>query len=290
MSFQSRNMLSLLVVLLIPSALNADDQNWRVPFHSQALDGWDGAPKSWSVEEGANASELYEAESGTVQRTNYPEQNLNQVIMILANAGPNLGKSGKSELEEAQQEFEERVESAMKSIDELFDKGKAIAIKQGNTHAADLIERQRKRFKENRILPSVIRTTQFEKEIVVAVIALQKAYQSEIVEYTRSGDKSKASLLETKAHNQISPYVFDGRRNYVRQGGAIYSIQPDHSWLEVKNRGKTHIYFKEVARKSDFIELKSKTTDIRVRLYNDRVSLKDGYFPWRHFKSGGWAQ
>ena len=136
----------------------------------------------------------------------------------------------------------------------------------------------------------MIRTAHFEKEIVVAVTSIQKAYHSEILEFTRNGDKSKASWLETKAYNEISPYLFDGRRVYVRDGGAVYSIQPDHSWLEVKNKGKSHVRFHEAARKSDYIELKSKTTDVRVRLYNDRVSLKHGYYPWGHFKKGRWAQ
>lgn len=287
MSFQPRNMLSLVVILLIPSVLPADDINGRVPFRSRSFDG---ELNSRMIEQKVIDAGQFEEHSQPLQRSNYPEQNLNRVIMILAYAGPDLGRNGKSDLEIAREEFKERVEAAMKSIDELFEKEKAIAIKRGNTHGAYLIERQRKRFKEKRILPSVIRTIHFEKEIVVAVTSMQKAYHSEILEFTRNGDKSKASWLETKAYNEISPYLFDGRRVYVRDGGAVYSIQPDHSWLEVKNKGKSHVRFHEAARKSDYIELKSKTTDVRVRLYNDRVSLKHGYYPWGHFKKGRWAQ
>ncbi|MAC54603.1 MAG: hypothetical protein CME31_18865, partial [Gimesia sp.] len=231
-------MLSLLVILLIPSVLPADDINGRVPFRSRSFDG---ELNSRMIEQTVIDAGQFEEHSQPLQRSNYPEQNLNRVIMILAYAGPDLGRNGKSDLEIAREEFKERVEAAMKSIDELFEKEKAIAIKRGNTHGAYLIERQRKRFKEKRILPSVIRTTHFEKEIVVAVTSMQKAYHSEILEFTRNGDKSKASWLETKAYNEISPYLFDGRRVYVRDGGAVYSIQPDHSWLEVKNKGKSHV-------------------------------------------------
>ena len=290
MSVLSRNIVSLLIVLLIPSVLPAEDIIARVPFQSRLLEGQDGDLNSWRADTDHPDFELFEGPSQSMQRTNHPEQNLDQVIMILAYAEQDQGKSKKNDLETAQQEFKDRVEAAMKSIDELFEKEKAAAIKRGNTHAADLIERQRERFKEKRILPSVIRTTHFEKEIVIAVTALQKAYHSEILESTRDGNKAKASWLETKAYNEISPCLFDGRRTYVREGGAVYAIQPDNSWLEVKNKGKSHVRFHEAVRKSDYIELKSKTTDIRVRLYNDRVSLKHGYYPWRHFKNGRWAQ
>ncbi|WP_417383550.1 hypothetical protein [Gimesia sp.] len=290
MSFHSRSIFSLFFVFLIPCTVHAGDINGRVPFHRLTQESWLGGANIGRAAEIDKPLELFEEPTPPPQRDNDPDENLNRVLMILAKADADRGKNGKSDLEVAQEEFEERVKAAMKSLEELFEKEKAIAIKRGNTHAADLIDRQWKRFKEKRILPSVIRTTHFEKEMVVAVTAIQKAYQSEIADCRRDGNQAKASLLETKAYNQISPYVFDGRRSYIREGGAVYAIQPDHSWLEVKNKGKSHVYFYEAARKSDYIELKSRTTDIRVRLYHDRVSLKDGYYPWRHFKNGRWAQ
>ncbi|MBN72273.1 MAG: hypothetical protein CME32_23710 [Gimesia sp.] len=287
MSLKTRNLICLLFLVLNVTALQAADYFRQIPRQAAKTGArWNGKTQNGKADSQVTTLPSSSEKSGHVQRANFPSQNRSKVIIILAKAGPGQGKP---ELNAAREEFQERVETAMKAINELFDKQKAIAIKQGNTHAADLIERQRIRFKEKRVLPSVINTTHFEKEMVVAVTAMQKAYQHEIAECARNGNQAKASLLKTKAHNELAPCVFDGRRRYVRGGGGIFTIQADQSWLEVKNRGKNHVRFTEVARKPDYIELKDNTTDTRLRLYHDRVSLKHGYYPWRHFKNGQWA-
>ncbi|MFI4847718.1 MAG: hypothetical protein ACIAZJ_01350 [Gimesia chilikensis] len=275
-------------IVLNSMVLQAGDRFSRIPQQgARTGNRWDRKTKIGSSSSQTSALPWSTGRPGVDKKAHLQSQKQRKVIIILAKAGPGQEKS---ELEAAREEFQERVNSAMQAINALFDKQKAIAIKRGNTRGAELIDRHRRRFKENRILPSVINTAHFEKEMVVAVTAMQKAYQKEIAECARNGDHAKASVLKAKAQNELAPCVFDGRRKYVRAGGGVFAIQPDLSWLEVKKGGDNHLrYYVEVARKKDYIELKNKTTDHRVRLYNDRVSLKHGYYPWRHFKNGRWA-
>jgi hypothetical protein len=113
---------SLLAILLILTALPADEINGRVPFRIRSCDE---ELNSQMIEQKVIDAEQFEEHYKPLQRSNYPEQNLNRVIMILANAGPDLGRIGKRELEVAREEFKERVEAAMKSKIELFDNEKA---------------------------------------------------------------------------------------------------------------------------------------------------------------------
>ncbi|WP_417388744.1 hypothetical protein [Gimesia sp.] len=121
MSVQTRNMLSLLAILLILTTLPADEIDGRVPFR---ITSCDEELNSKMIEQKVIDAEQFEEHYNPLQRSNYPEQNLNRVIMILANAGPDLGRIGKSELVVARGEFKGRVETAMKSINELFENEK----------------------------------------------------------------------------------------------------------------------------------------------------------------------
>lgn len=219
-------------------------------------------------------------------RTTNREQSRGAVIQVAM--ATNLAEES-VELAQARQEFKKRVDTATEEILKLFDKQKEIAVKRGDPAAGNVLDRQRERLIRQRILPTAISTGRFEKEILSAVTLLQKAYQTEINKNARSGDKSSGSSLKAECEKLIAPYVFDGRRVYRREGNAVYAIQADNSWLETKPKGD-YVQFSEANRTDEYIELKSKTTDVRVRLYSDRVSLKHGYYPWGHFKKGGWLQ
>ena len=198
-------------------------------------------------------------------------------------------KPKSTELDSAKQEFKDRADSAMKTIYALFDKKKEAAVKGGDTHTVRILDNQRERFTRDRILPTVVPTDRFEKDILGAVHSIQREYQKAITNNGRNGGTANQSAaLKAEVDQLIAPFLFDGRRVFsYKTGGFI--IQPNGEWRELKKKG-WYDTFREVKRKKDYIEIRSKTRDVSIRFYNGRSSLKEGPYPWRHFKSGIWVQ
>jgi hypothetical protein len=198
-------------------------------------------------------------------------------------------KPKSTELDSARQEFKDRADAAMMSMYELFDKKKEAAVKGGDTQTVKILDNQRERFTRDRILPTVVPTDKFEKDILVAVRSIQKEYQKAITNSGRNGGSaSQSAALRAEVDQLIAPFFFDGRRGFnYKTGGFI--IQPNSDWRELKKNGWYDV-FREVKRTKDYIEIRSKTRDVSLRLYNGRSSLKEGRYPWRHFKSGVWVQ
>ena len=73
-------MLSLVVILLIPTVLPADDIDGRVPFCSRSFDG---ELNSRMIELTVLDAGQFEEHSQPLQRSHYPGPNLNRFIMIL---------------------------------------------------------------------------------------------------------------------------------------------------------------------------------------------------------------
>lgn len=198
-------------------------------------------------------------------------------------------KPKSTELDSATQEFKDRADAAMKSMYALFDKKKEAAVKGGDTHMVKILDNQRERFSRDHILPTVVRTDKFEKDILGAVRSIQKEYQKAITNSGRNGGSaSQSAALKTEVDQLIAPFLFDGRRVFsYKTGGFI--IQPNNEWREFIKQG-WYDRFREVKRTIDYIEIRSKSSDVSIRLYNGRTSRKEGRYPWRHFKSGVWVQ
>jgi|GEM_PF-1042458 len=192
----------------------------------------------------------------------------------------------KTDLDLARQDFHEQVKGAIASINSQFDSQIEAARKRSDSGAIEILQKQQERLTYAHVLPSVIATAKFEKDLSKAMVTVDKAYQKAISECLRNKDADRASALKAELNLLVSGYQFDGRRHYLREGDVHYVIQPDGSWLA--GRKDRDNRFTEEGRTAEYIQLKDTTTDGHLRLYNDRISLKNGYYPWAHFKKGRW--
>src|SRR5690606_8222576 len=109
------------------------------------------------------------------------------------NPGSKAASVAVEELEKAKQEIKDRVNSAMQSMYSLFDKEKETAVKRGDTHTVKILDNQRERFSRDRIVPSVVPTDKFAKDVLGAVRSVERVYQKAITDSGRSGGSASQS-------------------------------------------------------------------------------------------------
>jgi hypothetical protein len=74
---------------------------------------------------------------------------------------------------------------------------------------------------------------------------------------------------------------------YFANGGGAFQRVRGRQWAEYRNTGDP-IYYREVARTPEFVELFDQGRSLGVRLYPDKAYQNNGYEGWTPVYDGRW--
>ena len=74
---------------------------------------------------------------------------------------------------------------------------------------------------------------------------------------------------------------------YFANGGGAFQRVRDRQWAEYRNTGDP-IYFREVARTPEYVELFDPGRNLSIRIYPDRTYQNNGYEGWTGVYDGRW--
>jgi len=74
---------------------------------------------------------------------------------------------------------------------------------------------------------------------------------------------------------------------YSANGGGSFERVRGHQWAEYRNTGEP-IYYREVARTPEYVELFYRERNLRLRIYPDRTYQNNGSEGWTGVYDGRW--
>ncbi len=176
-------------------------------------------------------------------------------------------------LNQAKVTFETEAGKHRKGILDALQSREDSARAKGDKKTVDSIKADREAFESTGAQPKSVVTTEFDRKLRQSRHAYLVAYTDAIRGYTKAKEDEKATKVEDEmrlfsSDRPLTGKDSDTRSTWVAKGGAErFDLIEGKNWEHVKAPGKTRTKYVEVARTSDYIELR-RTDGMSIRLHD----------------------
>lgn len=194
---------------------------------------------------------------------------------------------------EATARFEKSREAAIEGLTRLLDAAEEKARASGDLERVKSIKQERAQFLQDQTLPKCVKTATYEKSIEAAKASLRATAQKARMALVRQKFDDDAAMIDQELGELVGPAKVeilkgkpgavgppDGRIFWVEKkekGNEFRWIKP-LEWIETTHDGtdKRH-ELKEVARTTEYVELRDNLRDIGVRLHRKSAEQATNY-------------